>query len=449
MPQRVYNPIQSGSVLGSAMSGLKGAIKAPVPFNPFAPTSGDPGDVIPSVWNALATEDQVPDTSTTYPTPPAAPNLKAPGFQGDDFNLPKEPPIDTTFQGNTGPASPPTYDTPSGSKPASSDMIQFNGKVLGDDNVGTAGDIKALMNGQSPPIPPETAPRPWSPGEVPQPYIPSSFDQRNPGIALEGLQRARQKEFGDHAKQLLKTANPQDAFAANAWQGQANEEANDLADPTTPLNKMRGIDAANVAAQQQGFGLPAGQTPTPTQAQGAFARMLASTTAGSPATVAGIDTSSRERIASEAEAGATARTQAALDAATGNPTNKITVGKSGTTISPMSPNQQVPQGAAYTGNQTRLTAAITKQRNLAGPFGAAYAAFEGKSLAQAKADADADVIRFQQAVNPHSTISNMQSEVAGAPPSITQQLQPGQAYTDPTTGETWVKGPDGALKRIR
>jgi len=418
MPQRVYNPIQSGSTLDTILSGLKGAVKGP--FNPFAPAQGDPGDVIPSLWN-LGAEGDVPteQTSAIPPTPPPGPpKITDPGqpfapYQPQDFNLPKTAPVDTSYKGPQGPVNDPlkggTHD--------------FGGLA------NQPGDLTALNLHQT---------------------------QQDPNIALEGLQQARKSEFEDRATQLLKTGNPADVGPAMAWKGQAERYEGDLANPNTPLNKIRVVDSANTAAQQEGFGLPAGQAPSPTQAKGAFARMLDTNKVNAQVDAENIRAQGNIDVTNLQNKAAADRNAQLVEWSKLHPFESATFGKNDTSVKPMAPNQMAPQGPAGVANQNNLKAAIERQRNLQGQFGSAYALMSGKSLADAQAAADADVARYTQLVQPGQqaapTVTGVQSgpsgvQSGGIPPEV-QDLQPGQKRTNPATGETWANR-NGQIQRIQ
>ena len=329
-----------------------------------------PPGAIAGLMGAGSTLLTQPDDSNDpgTPTPPADPNI----IMGQDY-IPRYQPedISTPAPNIPAPPSPPLT-------PFQQGTHNFGGPAT------QPGDIAALTLHQT---------------------------QQDPNIALEGLQQARKSEFEDRATQLLKTGNPADVGPAMAWKGQAERYEGDLANPNTPLNKMRGIDSANTAAQQAGFGLPTGQALSPTQQQGQYTRNIETQKAGSPLAVANAEATSRENVATIQNQGMINRYQALQDYMTAHPgqTGAINIGNVG--VKPMAPNQTTPQGALGLGEQKLLQNAIDKQRTLRGPFGRASALMSGKSLEQAQADADADVARLQGTVNPRQpapTVSGVQ-----------------------------------------
>ncbi len=272
--------------------------------------------------------------------------------------------------------------------------------------------------------------------------------QQDPNIALEGLQNARKSEMEDRATQLLKTGNPRDAAESAAWGGQAARYAGDLANPSTPLNKMRVAEAADTAAQQQGFGIPPGQPPSPSQQAGAFQRSLESQQVGNPLAVAKETTSRDLGVANLNIQAAKDRDAATLAAMRANPYQAISFDKSGASVKPMTPNQMTPSGPLGVADQKAYTIAIQRARDLRTPLSGAYAmAYAqsqlpgGKPLAVAQKEADEDVARYKTMLTPGA-------QGGAINPAHQQALQgqrPGK-YTM-TDGSVLIVGPDGSITR--
>jgi hypothetical protein len=374
-----------------------------------------PPGAIAGLMGAGSTLLTQPDDSNDpgTPTPPADPNI----IMGQDY-IPRYQPedISTPAPNIPAPPSPPLT-------PFQQGTHNFGGPAT------QPGDIAALTLHQT---------------------------QQDPNIALEGLQQARKSEFEDRATQLLKTGNPADVGPAMAWKGQAERYEGDLANPNTPLNKIRVVDSANTAAQQEGFGLPAGQAPSPTQAKGAFARMLDTNKVNAQVDAEKIRAQGNIDVTDLQNKAAADRNAQLVEWSKLHPFESATFGKNDTSVKPMAPNQMAPQGPAGVANQNNLKAAIERQRNLQGQFGSAYALMSGKSLADAQAAADADVARYTQLVQPGQqaapTVTGVQSgpsgvQSGGIPPEV-QDLQPGQKRTNPATGETWANR-NGQIQRIQ
>jgi hypothetical protein len=375
-----------------------------------------------NAYNSLTRDPSTPqvqapvDTST--PTPPPAPSIFAktpyqPGSgTGNDFNLPKQAPVNTSYEGPFGPVN----------DPLKGGHMDFGGPAT------QPGDVSALQLHQT---------------------------QQDPNIVLEGLQQARKSEFEDHATQLLKTGNPADLQAASAWKGQAERYEGDLANPNTPLNKMRATDAENAAHVQQGFGVPAGQPLNPTQLAGQYARQIETQKAGSPLAVATAEGTSREKVAEIGANSAGQNLQQLQQFLMLHPEMAgagLNVGKAG--IKP----QVISPGAAKGGQQT-LEQARKDLVTYGNPLSSTYLYAMAKHKLnpsspgpeELKATAQATVDEYTRGLGmraaPTATGAPGGAVSGGVPPEL-QNLQPGQKATDPTTGETWANR-NGQIQRIQ